>query len=169
MQKIFPTWEEIEVLADRLAQQLASDYDVVLVVTRAGVFPASFLSERLGLRNITATSVVFYTEAGETLPEPQFLNFPNREVLHNKRVLVIDEVWDTGQTMAAVCRRVRAAGGQPEVAVLHYKPTHSVVDAEPDYWAAETDRWVVYPWDPDRQALLHSSLNDITNRAHHGR
>jgi len=145
------------VLAEQLAQQLAGNYDVVLVITRAGVFPASFLSERLGLRNITATSVVFYTDMGETLPEPRFLNFPDDEVLRDRRVLIIDEVWDTGQTMAAVRRRVRQAGAQPEVAVLHYKPTHSVVDDAPDYWAAETDRWVVYPWDPNRQAMLESS------------
>jgi hypoxanthine phosphoribosyltransferase len=154
--KLFPSWDEIEVLADRLAQQLADHYDVVLVVTRAGVFPASFLAERLGLRNITATSVVFYTEVGETLPEPQFLNFPDGEALRAKSVLIVDEVWDTGQTIAAVRQRVRNAGGRPTVAVLHYKPTHSVVDDEPDFWAAETDQWVVYPWDPDRRAMLDS-------------
>lgn len=156
VEKIFPTWDEIEILADRLAEQLTGEYDVVLVVTRAGVFPASFLSERLSLRNITATSVVFYTELGETLPEPQFLNFPNDETLCGKRILIVDEVWDTGQTMTAVRQRVREAGGHPEVAVLHYKPTHSVVDGEPDYWAAETDRWIVYPWDPDRQEMLNA-------------
>ncbi len=155
-QKIFPTWDEIEALADRLVNALADDYDVVLVITRAGVFPASFLSERLGLRNITATSVVFYTEMGETLSEPRFLNFPDPEILRDRQVLIIDEVWDTGQTMMAVRRRVQEAGGCPTVAVLHYKPTHSVVDDEPDFWAAETDKWVVYPWDPDRQELLPS-------------
>lgn len=160
VKKIFPTWEEIEMLADRLAQELSDGYEVVLVVTRAGVFPASFLSERLGLRNITATSVVFYTELGETLPEPQFLNFPEPEVLRGKRVLIVDEVWDTGQTMAAVRRRVRQVGGHPEVAVLHYKPTHTVVDEKPDYWAAETDKWVVYPWDPNRQEMLRSIQNE---------
>ncbi|MBS1253759.1 MAG: Xanthine phosphoribosyltransferase [Anaerolineales bacterium] len=157
-QKIFPTWDEIEVLAEKLARDLVEDYDVVLVITRAGVFPASFLSERLELRNITATSVVFYTDVGDTLAEPRFLNFPEAEALRGKRVLIIDEVWDSGRTMTAVRRRVREAGGQATVAVLHYKPTHSLVDDEPDYWAAETDKWVVYPWDPDRQELLPSHL-----------
>ena len=158
-QKIFPTWQEIEIMADRLVQQLGADYDVVLVITRAGVFPASFLSERLGLRNITATSVVFYTDVGATLERPHFLNFPDDAALCGKRVLIIDEVWDTGQTMMAVRRRVREAGGHPTVAVLHYKPTHSTVDGEPDFWAAETDKWVVYPWDPDRQELLPSHVH----------
>lgn len=147
-EKIFPTWNEIEDLANRLAEQLNDDYDTVLVVTRGGIFPASLLSERLGFRNITSTSVVFYTASEGTLPEPRFINFP--ESLCDKRILIVDEVWDSGQTMAAVLRRVRWGGGQPEVAVLHYKPTHSVVDEEPDYWAGETDCWIVYPWDPSR-------------------
>lgn len=155
-EKIFPSWDEIEVLADKLVRELADGYEVVLVITRAGVFPASFLSERLELRNITATSVIFYTDLGETLDEPRFLNFPADAALRDRRVLIIDEVWDTGQTMSAVRRRVEAAGGHPTVAVLHYKPTHSVVDDKPDVWAAETDRWVVYPWDPDRHELLLS-------------
>jgi hypothetical protein len=157
VEKIFPTWDDIEELAGRLAEQLAGHYDVALAVTRAGVFPASFLSERLGLRNITAASVVFYTEMGETLPTPQFLNFPEDKTVRDKTVLIIDEVWDTGQTMVAVRQRVREAGGHPVVAVLHYKPTHSVVDDKPDYWAAETDAWVVYPWDPNREKMLQQS------------
>lgn len=155
-EKLFPSWDDIEILANRLVDQLADHYDVVLVVTRAGVFPASFLTERLGLRNITAASVVFYTEVGQTLAEPQFLNFPQAAALRDKAVLIVDEVWDTGQTMAAVRERVREAGGSATVAVLHYKPTHSVVDEEPDFWAAETDQWVVYPWDPDRQSMLQT-------------
>jgi len=161
MRKIFPTWDEIERLVERLLTQIPPDFDLVLTITRAGVFPTSLLCERLGLRNITSTSVMFYTDTGETLERPVFLNFPPDDVLRGKRVLIIDEVWDTGQTMEAVRQRVIAAGGDPKVAVLHYKPTHSVVEGEPDYWAAETDCWVVYPWDPKREAML-------AHAGHHG-
>ena len=153
MHKIFPTWEEIEELSETIVEQLANKYDLFLVVTRAGMFPASFLSQRLGLRNITATSVVFYTDMGETLDKPRFLNFPDDDTIEGRQILIVDEVWDTGQTMVAIRARVREAGGYPEVAVLHYKPKNSVVDDAPDYWAAETDSWVVYPWDPKREEL----------------
>ena len=56
-----------------------------------------------------------------------------------KKVLVVDEVWDSGTTIAAVTDRVRQAGGIPTTAVLHYKPTHSVVEGEPDVFAVQTD------------------------------
>jgi hypoxanthine phosphoribosyltransferase len=61
-------------------------------------------------------------------------------------VLVVDEVWDSGTTIAAVIERVRQAGGTPFTAVLHYKPERSVVPIRPDVHAVETDRWVVYPF-----------------------
>ena len=130
-----------------------------------GRYIAGFLSETEGIEadfsqdyevlagGLSAyETVLFYTDVGETLDEPQVLNFPDHDVLRGKRVLVIDEVWDTGQTLATVRRRVLEAGGHASVAVLHYKPTHSTVDDEPDYSAAETDRWIVYPWDPTRRS-----------------
>jgi hypothetical protein len=45
-----------------------------------------------------------------------------------------------------VVERVRAAGGRPVTAVLHYKPTRSRTDLRPDHFVHETDRWVVYPY-----------------------
>jgi hypothetical protein len=42
--------------------------------------------------------------------------------------------------------RVRAAGGRPTTAVLHYKPTRSRAGFAPDHFVFETDRWVVYPY-----------------------
>ncbi len=61
-------------------------------------------------------------------------------------VLVVDEVWETGNTITAVTDLVRAAGGRPTTAVLHYKPTKSLTTATPDHYVFETDRWVVYPY-----------------------
>lgn len=154
---IFPTWEEIEELAERLAAELADDYDVILAVTRAGLFTASFLSQALKMHNIAATSVVLYTGVDETLGEPRFLNFPADGTLRGKKVLVADEVWQSGRTATAVCNRVRDAGGQPEVAVLHYKRLLSKHGA-PDFYGAQIeDEWIVYPWDPEREGRLKES------------
>jgi len=65
-------------------------------------------------------------------------------------VLVVDEVWDSGTTIAAVVGRVRQAGGEPVTAVLHFKPARSRVDLVPDFHAVETDAWVVYPFKAGR-------------------
>src|SRR5690349_17507709 len=52
MDKQHLTWTQIEDLAIRLADQLPTDYDVMLVITRGGMVPACIISERLNLRNI---------------------------------------------------------------------------------------------------------------------
>ena len=51
----------------------------------------------------------------------------------------MDEVWETGETMTEVLARVRAAGGTPVSAVIHYKPGRSRVAGTPDHWAATVD------------------------------
>ena len=48
--------------------------------------------------------------------------------------------------MTEVLARVRAAGGRPVSAVLHYKPVASRVAGRPDHFAAEVEGWVAYPY-----------------------
>ncbi|MDI3342012.1 MAG: phosphoribosyltransferase family protein [Sphaerobacter sp.] len=148
------SWQEIGDLVEILADQLPSDYDALLAITRGGMIPACLLSERLDLRNIMVAAVQFYTSIGETLDQPRFFQFPSPELLAGQRILVVDDVWDSGRTVVAVHDRIRAAGGHPEIAVLHYKPANSHFPGErPDYVAAETDEWIVYPWEPDCESL----------------
>jgi hypoxanthine phosphoribosyltransferase len=144
--KTIVTWEDLDDLVGALADKVGADYDVVLVITRGALVPAGMLAYRLGLRNILVAAVVFYDDAGQTAEQPTFFQFPADPLLHGKRVLVVDEVWDTGTTIAAVVERVEMAGGLPTTAVLHYKPARSRVALVPDHHVVATDDWVVYPF-----------------------
>ena len=145
------SWEDIEELVARLVVDLPRDYDLLLVVTRGGMVPACLISEQTDIRNIVAAAVMFYsTNVGDPLPDPVFLQFPADPLLYGKRILIVDDVWDTGHTAMAVRRRVREAGGRADLAVLHYKPGRSAYPEKPDYYAETTDEWIVYPWDPTR-------------------
>ena len=56
-----------------------------------------------------------------------------------------------GRTITTVKARVEAAGGRPELATLHYKPTKSLfAKIKPNYYAAITDEHIIYPWEIDR-------------------
>lgn len=140
------SWDELDRLVGILAARVGSDYDLVLAITRGGLVPAGILAYRLDLREILVAGVEFYTTAGATHDAPIFGHFPDPELLRGKRVLVVDEVWETGETMAAVLERVRAAGGRPVCAVIHYKPGRSRVLPEPDFHAALAHGWVTYPY-----------------------
>ncbi len=142
------SWEDLERLVAALAEQLTAgpQPDVVLAISRGGLVPAGMLGYRLGWRDMLLAAVVVYDDEQGFRGHAEFLQFPADDLLRGKRVVIIDEVWDSGTTIAAVSERIRAAGGQPITAVLHYKPSRSRVDLVPDHFVVETDAWVVYPF-----------------------
>jgi hypothetical protein len=142
-------WEDISRLVERLVEQLRRErYDLLLVVTRGGLAPACLISEQLGLTNIVVAAVEFARAGDDSGNAPRFLQFPERKLLEGRHVLIVDDVWDSGRTAIAVLDRVRLAGGDPELAVLHYKPRASQYpDRAPEYFGELTDDWIVYPWD----------------------
>jgi hypoxanthine phosphoribosyltransferase len=140
------TWDALETLVKRLAQVVGREHDVLLAITRGGLVPAGMLAYLLGHRDILVAAVAFYDDHGKPGEQPAFLQFPADPLLRGKRVLIVDEVWDTGTTIEAVVERVRLAGGTPTTAVLHYKPQRSRVRSVPDHMVVSTDAWVVYPF-----------------------
>ena len=146
-QRDIVSWDELDHLVAGLAERLeGARFDLLLAITRGGLVPAGMLAYRLRIRNILVAAVEYYDDHGQHGPRPTFLQFPADPLLRGQRVLVVDEVWDSGTTIHAVTERVLQAGGIPTTAVLHYKPSHSVVPGEPDLHAVETDAWVVYPF-----------------------
>jgi hypoxanthine phosphoribosyltransferase len=150
--KIVVTWDDLDRLVAALADRLAREPspDVVLAISRGGLVPAGMLGYRLGWRDMLLAAVVVYDDEHGFKGHAEFLQFPADEQLRGKRVLIVDEVWDSGTTIAAVSERVRAAGGDPVTAVLHYKPGRSRVDLVPDHYMVETDDWIVYPFKAGR-------------------
>ena len=144
------TWTDVGRMVSTLLGQLPRDFDNILVITRGGMVPACLISERTGVRNILCAAVVFYEGSEQKYAKPMFVQFPDEHQVKRRRVLVIDDVWDSGSTIVAVRDRLRAAGASVEVCVLHWKPTHSRFPGDkPDYYAEQTDGWIVYPWDPE--------------------
>ena len=140
------SWEALDGLVARLAEQTGRDYDLVLAIARGGLVPAGMLAYRLNLREILVVGAEFYRAEGGTHDRPLIGRLPTDELLAGRRVLVVDEVWETGETMTEVLARLRASGANPVSAVLHYKPTRSRVSGAPDHHAAIVDGWVTYPY-----------------------
>ena len=143
-------WPEIQALVAQMAARLPRDFDALLIITRGGLVPGGLLSEELDIRNVLVAAVQFYTGIGQTLDHPIFFQFPADTILYGKRILVVDDIWDSGRTAVAVRERVRDAGGDPTLAVLQYKPRRSRYPNEkPEFYAEETDDWIVYPWETE--------------------
>ncbi|PXF40583.1 Xanthine phosphoribosyltransferase [Gracilariopsis chorda] len=147
------SWSAVEALCNDIFQKAKNqNFDVILAVSRGGLVPAVLLCEAFELRNILSATVIFYADNGEQffgMTEPRFLAFPSADALEGRRVLVVDDVWDSGRTAQAVRSRVlRAKPKDVKVAVLHYKPDRNIFPGEePDFFSAITTNWVVYPWE----------------------
>lgn len=152
------TWSDVDKLIDYLVPQVRGRYDSMVIVTRGGIVPGGMLAEALNITYILTASVRFPADfpglqlhEGERFAVPEFIQFPEDELLEGRRVLVVDDVWTRGRNIVTVASRVDSAGGRPDTCVLHYKPASSLYPGHtPTYYAAVTDAYVVYPWELDR-------------------
>jgi hypoxanthine phosphoribosyltransferase len=142
------SWEDVEHLSETLAQKIIeSGYepDVIVAVSRGGFDPARILCDQLGVRRMASVQVEFYSGVKDTAEKPRIV-YPLNADVDGLRVLVVDDVSDTGDSLKLVQEHVLAKGpGDLKVATLHIKPWTSF---RPDYHASETEAWIVYPWEP---------------------
>ena len=62
------------------------------------------------------------------------------------KVLVVDDVFDTGKTAAAVRERLDAVGAEMRMACVYWKPEKNVTTLKPDYFAKDVGLdWLVFP------------------------
>lgn len=141
------TWDLFGRAARALAGQVvASGWlpDVVVAVARGGLVPGGAVAYALGSKGVGTLNVEFYTDIGRTLDDPRVLPpFMDTHDLGGSRVLVVDDVADSGRTLELVLRMLAGHGAEVRSAVLYSKP-RSIV--RPDYAWRETDRWITFPW-----------------------
>ncbi|WP_031509034.1 phosphoribosyltransferase [Streptomyces megasporus] len=130
-----------------LAQEIADDGyepDMILSIARGGLFVAGGLGYALDVKNLHVMNVEFYTGVGETLEMPVMLPpVPNLVDLREKRILVADDVADTGKTLKLVHDFCSEHVAEVRSAVVYEKP-QSLVKCE--YVWKRTDRWINFPW-----------------------
>ncbi|MGH2626762.1 MAG: phosphoribosyltransferase [Anaerolineales bacterium] len=156
MRRELISWEEVDRLVDHLLPQFRTGYDGMVLITRGGIIPGGILSEAMGLKVVLTAAVDFPFEAQQAtaklLAWPQFLQFPEDAQLRGRKILIVDDIWASGRTITAVRGKVEAAAGEVETCVLHFNPYRSLFSqARPDYYAAVTDAFIVYPWEIDRR------------------
>lgn len=150
------SWTQVDRLIDSLLPQFRGTFGAMIMITRGGLVPGGMLCEALNLQVALTAAVDFPGESqagpgAKLMAWPNFLQFPDDRLLADRRVLVVDDVWGSGRTITAVKNRVEAAGGTPELCVLHYNPKRSLFTKSlPNYYAAFTDAYIVYPWEIDR-------------------
>lgn len=141
------TWDGLGDATRDLAQQVADSGftpNIIIAVARGGMIPAGAMTYALGVKLTDAINVEFYTDVEQTLPDPILLA-PQLDTnsIADQRLLVVDDVADSGRTLALVLKLLRGFGADVRSAVLYAKPTTVV---SPDFVWKRTDKWIVFPW-----------------------
>lgn len=140
-------WEHLGEAARQLAEAVvASGYepDIVLAIARGGLLPGGAVSYALGVKNACAMNVEFYTDVDQRLDVPMVLPpAPELVDLNHAKMLIVDDVADTGRTLEVVHDFCAGKVAEVRTAVLYEKP-QSVVKC--DYVWRRTDRWIDFPW-----------------------
>ena len=147
LERLHMSWDELGGGTRALAAQVVGDGykpDLILGIARGGLLVAGALSYALGVKNSFTMNVEFYTGVDERLPVPMLLPpVPDLVDLHDARMLIADDVADTGQTLALVKGFCAGQVGEVRAAVL-YQKSRSIVNCE--YVWRRTDLWIEFPW-----------------------
>ena len=141
------TWERFGSAIRELATTIVADGftpDLVLAVARGGLPVAGALAYALDVKQCFTMNIEFYTGVDEHGDAPTVLPpLLDKTDLAGARVLIADDVADTGKTLELVQQEIAEFAADVRSAVLYLKP-RSVVT--PDYTWTETDRWIDFPW-----------------------
>jgi hypoxanthine phosphoribosyltransferase len=140
-------WQDLGEGARELADLVHRDGyrpDIVLAIARGGLLVAGAIGYALGVKNTFTMNVEFYTGVDERLEMPMLLPpVPDLVDFHEQRVLIADDVADTGATLALVKDFCEGKVGEVRCAVL-YEKSRSAVSCE--YVWRRTDSWIEFPW-----------------------
>ena len=140
-------WHEFGQASHALAAQVQRSGfvpDMVVAIARGGLVLAGSDAYALDVKSCGAINVVFYTGVDLRLDEPVLLSpMLDTPSVAGQRVLLVDDVSDSGRTLAMVLALLLSAQADVRSICLYSKPTTLL---EPDYVWRKTSKWIAFPW-----------------------
>ena len=162
------TWDRFAELTRTLVEKLAPfKIDAVVGIARAGLFPATAVGLMLR-RELYPARVSRRVNDEVKFRHPQWIVDVAADV-RGQIVAVVDEIADTGETLALVAERVKQRGAQQVITASLV--AHSWADPAPDVVALTSDALVMFPWDEqvyiDNQWQPHPELVEALKHQSH--
>jgi hypoxanthine phosphoribosyltransferase len=142
-----PTWNKIyNMLLSQAKKIRQSGFkpDIVIGIARGGWIPARVLSDLLETPDLATVRVEFYLGVAEAKKEPVLTQGVSVGVT-GKKVLIVDDVADTGKSLKLARAHVLQQGAAEIRTATVYRKPWSII--KPDYYETETSLWVVFPWE----------------------
>jgi hypothetical protein len=156
------TWDRYGTAVRQLAARVADDGyrpNIILAIARGGLFVAGSLGYALSVKNLYVMNIEYYTGVGTRLDVPVMLPpYQDAMNLDGARILIADDVADSGNTIRVVHDHCRGRVADVRTAVLYEKP-QSVVKCE--YVWNYTDRWINFPWSTESPLAAPADGRDV--------
>ncbi|MBG6054624.1 hypoxanthine phosphoribosyltransferase [Salinibacterium sp. CAN_S4] len=141
------TWNDFGTASRALATQVVRsgfETDIVVAIARGGLLLAGSIAYALGAKSCGAVNAEFYTGVGTRLEAPVMMPpLLDEASIVGKKVLLVDDVSDSGRTLAMVVQLLELGGAEVRTVCLYSKPGTVL---EPTYYWKSTDRWIDFPW-----------------------
>ena len=148
------SWDDLGRGTRELAETVVADGyvpDIILGIARGGLLVAGALGYAIGVKNTFTMNVEFYTGIDERLEMPMILPpVPDLIDFADTKVLIADDVADTGATLKTVHAFCAGKVAEVRTAVL-YEKSRSTIKCE--YVWRRTDRWITFPWSAEEPVL----------------
>ena len=128
----------------------------ILALWRGGVPIGIAVQEFLAYRSVHCDHIAIRTSSYANIDSRSSniriygINYILKKISHDDRLLIVDDVFDTGHTVRAVIEHIaqkarRNAPSDVRVAVPYYKPARNQTSRAPDYFLHKTDAWIKFP------------------------
>lgn len=142
----------------RLARQVLDSGwqpEVLLALWRGGAFTGVAVHEFFKVSGLAVRHMPVkcssYTGIGTSNEEVVFTHADSvlAALKPGMKVLVVDDVFDTGRTAAAVHEKLEKIGCEMKMGCVYWKPTKNLTPYKPDFYVKTVDSWIVFPHEVD--------------------
>ncbi len=144
---MFLGWNELHRILLDLALRIkdsSMEFDTIYAIMKGGLIPARILMDLLDIEELGVIGVKFYKGVGIHSKKPVITQPPTLGVT-GKRVLIVDDVVDTGKTLQLVIEELTRYDAEKIVSLAIYVKPWAMTT--PDLYYGVTDKWIVFPWE----------------------
>jgi len=128
------------------------DPDAIIGLLRGGVVPARIMADYFDIwENFHTIDVKLYDGVGVKRAKPYVGRFSYGDVANKKRIMLIDDIWDSGTSMKAVLNRFRLHNFSPDNLRIACLMVREGAEVNVDYYGdvAPEGEWVIFPWEAE--------------------
>lgn len=159
MHKVYITAQELLESSFKLANQIFEDDfkpNFIVGIWRGGAPIGIAVQEYFEYKGISTDHIAVRTSSYTGIQEQSReikvhgLHYLIENANEEDSLLIVDDVFDSGRSVDALIKQIKKESrlntpADIRVACTWYKPNKRVVDIKPDYYAHESEEWLVFP------------------------